>query len=85
MARWVALKLLKKYSAKEVLVKIGYVIGGIQPVLKVAYIDGKEINFNFDCRPSAIIERFDLRKPIYAKTARQGHFGFINDYPWEIF
>lgn len=85
MARWIALKLLKKYGAKEVLVKIGYVIGGIQPLLKVAYIDGKEITFNFDCRPEAIIERFDLRKPIYTQTAKRGHFGFINDYPWEKF
>ena len=85
MARWIALKLLKKYGAKEVLVKIGYVIGGIKPVLKVAYIDGKEITFNYDCRPEAIIERFDLRKPIYTQTARRGHFGFINDHPWEKF
>jgi len=83
MARWIALKLLKKYGVKEVLVKIGYVIGGVQPVLKVAYIDGKEITFNFDCRPEAIIERFDLRKPIYTQTARRGHFGFIGDYLWE--
>lgn len=83
MARWIALKLLKKYGAKEVLVKIGYVIGGIQPLLKVAYIDGKEITFNFDCRPESIIERFDLRKPIYTQTARRGHFGFIKDYLWE--
>ena len=84
MARWIALKLLKKYGAKEILVKIGYVIGGIQPLLKVAYIDGKEITFNFDCRPEAIIERFDLRKPIYTQTAKRGHFGFIGDYLWEI-
>ena len=83
MARWVALKLLKKHGAKEVLVKIGYVIGGPQPLLKVAYIDGKETIFNFDCRPEAIIEKFDLRKPIYANTAKQGHFGFIGEYTWE--
>ncbi|MFH1826999.1 MAG: methionine adenosyltransferase domain-containing protein [bacterium] len=85
MARWIALKLLKKYGAKEVMVKIGYVIGGVQPLLKIAYVDGKETIFDFDCRPEAIIERFDLRKPIYTKTARQGHFGFIGDYPWESF
>lgn len=83
MARWIALNLLKKYGAKEVLVKIGYVIGGIQPLLKVVYIDGKETTFNIDCRPESIIERFDLRKPIYTQTAKRGHFGFINDYPWE--
>ena len=56
----------------------------IESILKIRD-DGKEITFNYDCRPEAIIERFDLRKPIYTQTARRGHFGFINDYPWEIF
>ena len=57
----------------------------LEPLLKIAYVDGKEITFNYDCRPEAIIERYDLRKPIYTQTAKRGHFGFINDYPWEIF
>jgi S-adenosylmethionine synthetase len=83
MARWVALQLLKKYSAKEVLVKLGYVIGGEEPLLKTAYIDGRETVFKYDCRPKAIIEMFDLRKPIFTQTAKNGHFGFINIYPWE--
>jgi S-adenosylmethionine synthetase len=29
----------------------------------------------FDFRPGAIIERLDLRKPIYTPTAAYGHFG----------
>ena len=32
--------------------------------------------------PQAIIERLNLRKPIYRQTARGGHFG-NNTYPWE--
>jgi S-adenosylmethionine synthetase len=28
-----------------------------------------------DLRPAAIIERFDLRKPIYAQLAAYGHMG----------
>lgn len=83
MARWIALQLLKKYGASEVLIKLGYVIGGVDPVLKLAYINGKEETFDFDCRPLSIIDRFDLRKPIFTATAKNGHFGFINIYPWE--
>lgn len=82
MARWIALQLLYKYGGHEVLVKLGYVIGGVQPLMKIALIDGREVKFNYDCRPQAIIERFDLRKPIYLQTAREGHFG-IRSYPWE--
>jgi S-adenosylmethionine synthetase len=29
----------------------------------------------FDLRPGAIIERLDLKKPIYFDTAAHGHFG----------
>ena len=30
---------------------------------------------HFDLRPAAIIERLDLRRPIYQRTAAYGHFG----------
>lgn len=83
MARWIALKLLHKHSAREVLIRLGYVIGKVQPVIKQAIIDGKETTFRYDSRPSAIIERFALRRPLYLQTARDGHFGYINTYPWE--
>ncbi len=83
MARWVALKLLKEKGAEEVLVRIGYVIGGDEPLIKQAIIDGRETTFDYDCRPYAIIEQFDLRKPIYLQTAREGHFGHIGEYAWE--
>ncbi|MGQ0847805.1 MAG: methionine adenosyltransferase [Actinomycetota bacterium] len=36
----------------------------------------------FDFRPAAIIERFDLQRPIYRATAAYGHFG-RPDFPWE--
>ena len=39
----------------------------------------------FDMRPAAIIERLDLRRPIYARTSAYGHFG-RNDgegFTWE--
>ena len=85
MARWIALQLLKKYEAKEVLIKIGYAIGKADPVLKTALVDGVETNFDYDCRPQSIIERFDLRKPIYLDLARNGHFGRGGMVAWEKF
>ncbi len=83
MARWIALKLLKEKSASEVLVKIAYAIGGLQPVMQCAIIDGKYEKINFDCRPMSIINQFNLRRPIYLATARYGHFGFKQN-PWEV-
>lgn len=85
MARWIALKLLKKYGAKAVLVKLGYVIGKAKPLIKQAVIDGRETSFSFDCRPNAIIEKFDLRKPIFEDLAKNGHFGRVGELPWETF
>ena len=35
----------------------------------------KRINEIFDMRPSAIVKRFGLKKPIFAETASYGHFG----------
>ena len=38
----------------------------------------------FDLRPAAIIKKFDLRRPIYYKTAAYGHIGREDiDLPWE--
>jgi len=36
----------------------------------------------FDCTPAGIIKRFDLKRPIYRKTAAYGHFG-REGFPWE--
>jgi S-adenosylmethionine synthetase len=36
----------------------------------------------FDFRPSAIIERLDLLRPIYRQTTNYGHFG-KKELPWE--
>jgi S-adenosylmethionine synthetase len=39
---------------------------------------------HFDLRPAAIIERFGLRRPIYAQVAAYGHMGREDlDIPWE--
>jgi S-adenosylmethionine synthetase len=36
----------------------------------------------FDFRPAAILDRLDLRRPIYRPTAAYGHFG-RPEFPWE--
>lgn len=42
------------------------------------------VNHCFDMRPAAIIDRLDLRKPIYEQTAAYGHFGREDlDVTWE--
>jgi S-adenosylmethionine synthetase len=42
------------------------------------------IREHFDFRPRAIIDRLDLRRPIYRKTARFGHFGREEpEFTWE--
>jgi S-adenosylmethionine synthetase len=42
------------------------------------------INEKFDLRPAAIIDRLDLRRPIYQKTAAYGHFGRTEpEFTWE--
>ena len=53
---------------------------GIMPDDRLAEIVEKV----FDFRPSAIIRRLDLRRPIYRQTASYGHFGRTDiDLPWE--
>ena len=38
----------------------------------------------FDLRPAAIIDRLDLRRPIYEQTAAYGHMGRTDiELPWE--
>ena len=42
------------------------------------------MNRYFDLRPARIIEKLDLRRPIYEQTAAYGHFGRTDvDLPWE--
>ena len=42
------------------------------------------IREHFDLRPKGIIEMLDLLRPIYRKTAANGHFGRDDpDFTWE--
>jgi len=44
----------------------------------------KAVLATLDFRPAAIIDKLNLRRPIYSKTASYGHFGRDDaDFTWE--
>jgi S-adenosylmethionine synthetase len=80
MCRFVAKNLVANGYAKKALVSVAYAIGRAEPVMIEAFDDNgknltKIVTKNFDFRPQAIIERLDLRRPIFRETATYGHFG----------
>lgn len=82
MARRIAVDYLRKYKAKEVLVKLAYAIGQEEPLMESVIIDGKEKEIkDYDLKPNSIIKSLDLRSPIYTKTSQWGHFG--NGFKWD--
>ena len=75
-------------------IQLSYAIGVAHPVSIMADTFGtgklpddvlaQKISSVFDFRPAAIIERLQLRRPIYAQTAAYGHFGRTDlDLSWE--
>ena len=92
MARYMAKNLVAAGLATKVQVQIAYAIGVAQPVsLRVdsfgtgVVSDEKmtEMLRNLcDLTPAGIIRKLQLRRPIYAPTAANGHFG-VADRPWE--
>ncbi len=75
-------------------VQVAYAIGVARPVsVMVETFGTSEIDplklgglaqELFDLRPAAIIERLDLRRPIFRRTAAYGHFGRPEkDFSWE--
>jgi S-adenosylmethionine synthetase len=87
MARYVAKTLVAEGKAKECLVSVAYAIGRAEPLMVEALNEKgesirSEIEKRFDFKPKAIIEKLDLRRPIYKKTAAYGHFGKPG-LPWE--
>lgn len=93
-ARYVAKNIVASKIARKCEIEIAYAIGVAKPlsVLVNTYGTGKIsddkiaeiVKEKFDLRPSAIIEKFDLKRPIYKQTAAYGHFGRNDlDLPWE--
>ena len=82
MARRIAVDYLERFQADEVLVRLAYAIGYDQPIETTAIVDGVERKVEgYDLSPNGIIERLDLKRPIYAQTAKWGHFGHT-EFSW---
>jgi S-adenosylmethionine synthetase len=94
-ARHVAKNIVGAGLARECEVQLAYAIGVAEPVSVMVDTFGTgEISDEkltaivrelFDLTPKGIIERLDLRRPIYRKTAAFGHFGREEEgFTWEI-
>ena len=89
--RYVAKQVVASGLAKKAEIQVGYAIGMAKPVsVKVeTFGTGDEraaaefVMQAFDFRPRAIIDRFDLLRPIYRSTTNYGHFGRPG-LPWEV-
>lgn len=93
-ARWVAKNVVAAGLATKCEVELAYAIGVAKPVsvlvdtFGTGVMDNEKIseivNKVFDLRPSAIIDRLDLRRPIYQAVAAYGHMGREDlNVPWE--
>ena len=94
MARYVAKNMVAAGLADRMEVQLAYTIGVAQPVSVNVDTEGTAkispdriaqlITEIFDLRPRKIIEKLDLLRPIYKKTACCGHFGRNDpDFTWE--
>jgi len=91
-SRHIAKNVVSAELAEECLVQVAYAIGIPYPVSVNVYTYGtgkvhdtklaEIIHNTFDLTPSGIIDRFNLKQPIYQKTAAYGHFG-RDEFPWE--
>lgn len=93
-ARYIAKNIVAAGLADKCEVELAYAIGVAKPVSIMVETFGtnkiddeiieKAIAENFDLRPASIIEKFNLRRPIYQQIAAYGHFGREDlDLPWE--
>lgn len=93
-ARYVAKNIVAAGLASRCEIQVAYVIGVAKPVsvlvetFGTAVVPEEELQAliaaRFDFRPTSIIERFGLRRPLYRQVAVYGHFGRDDlDLPWE--
>lgn len=95
-ARYVAKSIVATGLAHRALVQVSYAIGLADPlsihVESYGTVQGgrtdddlkKIVEDNFCFRPGHIIKELNLRRPIYLKTAKYGHFGRVDpDFTWE--
>ena len=93
-ARYIAKNVVAAGLASKCEVQIAYAIGVAKPVSVMVdtFGTGKvsdekisaAVNALVDLRPAAIIQKFDLRRPIYKQVAAYGHMGREDlGMPWE--
>lgn len=96
MARYIAKNLVAAGVASRIEIQLGYAIGKAEP-LSINFSTFKTSNYSdeiieeiinkfFDCRPGAIISKFNLKNPSfkYGDIACYGHFGRPDlDLPYE--
>jgi S-adenosylmethionine synthetase len=93
-ARHLAKNIVAAKLADECLIQVSYAIGVAEPIS--IFVDTKGtgrvsdekisrfIKNEIDMTPKGIINRLNLRRPIYRKTAAYGHFGRNNpEFTWE--
>ncbi len=94
MMRYLAKNVVAAGLARECLIQVAYVIGEADPVSFMVDTFGtgnvpdevieRTLLDIVDLKPRGIIERLNLLRPIYQKTASYGHFGREEkDFTWE--
>ena len=94
-ARHVAKNIVAAGLADRCEVQLSYAIGVIEPTSVMVDTFGTGsvsdqkltglVNRHFDLTPAGIIERLQLRKPIYRNTSAYGHFGREEPgFTWEL-
>jgi S-adenosylmethionine synthetase len=93
-ARHLAKNIVAAGLASECLIQVSYAIGVAKPISIFVNTFGtgkiedskiaEYIEHNIDMTPNGIINRLNLRRPIYFKTSVYGHFGKNDkDFTWE--
>jgi len=94
MARYIAKNIVASGIADKCEVQLAYAIGVAEPVSVLTHCFGTNrisetkiaelVRKYFPLKPAQIIEALNLRRPIYLKTASDGHFGRNDpDFTWE--
>ena len=92
--RYIAKNIVAAKLAKKCEIQLAYAIGVARPVSVMVDTFGTGVIAddvlaeivceNFDLRPAAIIDKLQLRRPIYRQIAAYGHVGRTDiDLPWE--
>ena len=93
-ARWIAKNIVASGLADHCEIELAYAIGTIEPVSVLVNTNDtgkisdeelvKKVKNVFDLTPAGMIDRLDLRRPIFKKTAAYGHFGREEaEFTWE--